>query len=266
MKNTMYLTIALLLVAGVIGVTWYVSEQNRSLPAESEQETGEQTVGGTRDVNGCLLPAGYAYDEDVQACVRSWELSEQEKVAAKTAVAEVGTGYALTVVQIRTFSGDRNYLVYLERGEERTQEKVYIKHGEVAEPEIVKLYFYDSSRDEISPGNPACARKGLVAVERGIVSDDPIADTINLLLSGNITAEEFTSYDLLNEFPLEGFELADYSLTSDGTLTLTFNDPTGATSGGSCRVSILWYQIEATALQFDEVKKVEYSPEELFQP
>lgn len=38
------------------------------------------------------------------------------------------------------------------------------------------------------------------------------------------------------------------------------------TNGGSCRAGILWFQIEATAKQFSEVKQVRFLPEELFQP
>ena len=52
----------------------------------------------------------------------------------------------------------------------------------------------------------------------------------------------------------------------DEVLTLEFNDPNGKTVGGSCRVGILWFQIEATAKQFPEVKEVRFLPEELFQP
>jgi len=43
-------------------------------------------------------------------------------------------------------------------------------------------------------------------------------------------------------------------------------DSNNATNGGACRVAILWYQIEATAKQFPNVKEVRYLPETLFNP
>ncbi|MFN3301828.1 MAG: hypothetical protein ACK413_02260 [Patescibacteria group bacterium] len=36
--------------------------------------------------------------------------------------------------------------------------------------------------------------------------------------------------------------------------------------GGACRVGILWFQIEETAKQFPGVEKVQFLPEEIFQP
>jgi hypothetical protein len=38
------------------------------------------------------------------------------------------------------------------------------------------------------------------------------------------------------------------------------------TTDGSCRVGILWAQIEATAEQFPGVNEVKFLPGELFQP
>jgi hypothetical protein len=64
---------------------------------------------------------------------------------------------------------------------------------------------------------------------------------------------------------LEGFALVSSELAG-GTLMLTFDDPQNKTSGGSCRVSILRAQIEATAKQFPGVNEVRFVPAELFQP
>ncbi|MCR4325346.1 MAG: hypothetical protein NUV59_00885, partial [Patescibacteria group bacterium] len=63
-----------------------------------------------------------------------------------------------------------------------------------------------------------------------------------------------------------GLNLVSAKLGEGGVLTLTFDDPQSLTSGGSCRAGILWFQIEATALQFPEVKQARFAPEELFQP
>ena len=121
----------------------------------------------------------------------------------------------------------------------------------------ILLYYYNPDKDKDESGNTKCSRDGLMVVEREIpITKTPIQDTINLLLKGEDSAE----------YPLEGFSLAEANLKADGTLILKFNDSLNKTSGGSCRAGILWFQIEATAKQFSEVKRVEFLPEYIFQP
>ncbi len=132
----------------------------------------------------------------------------------------------------------------------------------------VLLYYYNPLLDKDENGNIQCSEKGLIAIEREIpFTKTPIKDTLNLLLKGkeNLTPEDL-SEGITTEFPLEEFSLKELNLHSDRTLILQFEDPLNKTSGGSCRVKILWLQIEKTAQQFEEVKKVEFLPEELFQP
>lgn len=132
----------------------------------------------------------------------------------------------------------------------------------------VLLYYYNPEKDKDETGNTKCSKDGLVAIEREIpVSKTPIQDTINLLLKGkeNLTPSDLAQ-GITTEYPLEGFSLIEANLKEDGTLILKFNDPLNKTMGGSCRVAILWFQIEATAKQFPGVKKVQFLPEELFQP
>ena len=107
-----------------------------------------------------------------------------------------------------------------------------------------------------------------MAIEKEIsVSETPIKDVINLLLKGkeNLTKKEIEQ-GITTEYPLESFYLVEVNFKEDGTLILKFNDSLNKTSGGSCRVGILWFQIETTVKQFPEVKKVQFLPEELFQP
>jgi hypothetical protein len=129
----------------------------------------------------------------------------------------------------------------------------------------VKLYYYNPQVDKDATGNILCSRQGLVAVERQIPKTiTPIQDTIRLLISGQLNNSE-KAQGITTEYPLEGFSLKGASL-SNGVLTLEFQDPNNKTGGGSCRVGILWFQIEATAKQFPEVKSVRFLPEEIFQP
>jgi len=134
-----------------------------------------------------------------------------------------------------------------------------------SDSKTVKLYYYNPNLDRDKTDNILCSRKGLVAVERKIpISKTPIQDTIKLLIAGQLTEEE-KSQGITTEYPLEGFSLKSVSLKDD-VLTLEFEDPNYKTGGGSCRVGILWFQIEATAKQFSEVQEVRFLPEELFQP
>jgi len=136
--------------------------------------------------------------------------------------------------------------------------EVPVEFVEVPYREVL-LYYYN-------PENENCSREGLIAVKRKIpVSKTPIQDTIKLLLEGNLTQEEINQ-GISTEYPLKGFYLSGVNFKEDGTLILEFNDSLNKTSGGSCRAGILWFQIEATAKQFEGVKKVEFLPEELFQP
>lgn len=136
------------------------------------------------------------------------------------------------------------------------------------ESRIIKLYYYNPNLDRDENGNIMCSRQGLVAIERKVpISKTPIQDTLELLLKGNqnLTQNEIQQ-GITTEYPLEGLKLKSVNLKNDGTLILEFDDPLNKTSGGSCRVKILWLQIEETAKQFPEVKNVQFLPEELFQP
>jgi hypothetical protein len=129
----------------------------------------------------------------------------------------------------------------------------------------IKLFYYNPELDRDESGNTACSRLGLAAVERKIpITQTPIQDTIKLLLSGGLTDEE-RAQGVTTEYPLEGFSLKSASL-KNGVLTLEFDDPNNKTVGGSCRAGILWFQIEATAKQFPEIRRVLFLPEEIFQP
>ncbi|MGB9598656.1 MAG: GerMN domain-containing protein [Minisyncoccales bacterium] len=133
---------------------------------------------------------------------------------------------------------------------------------------VIKLYYYNPELDKDEEGNIKCSSNGLVAIEKKIpISAKIIEDTINLLLKGkeNLSEEEIQR-GITTEYPLADFSLSQIHLGENGILTLKFNDPQKKSSGGACRVRILWFQIEETAKQFPQVKKVQFLPEDLFQP
>jgi hypothetical protein len=55
-------------------------------------------IGGDRDAHGCLGPAGYSWNAEVGACIRSWELNEEQKKAAKIAIAPLS--FPVTVIEV----------------------------------------------------------------------------------------------------------------------------------------------------------------------
>jgi len=130
----------------------------------------------------------------------------------------------------------------------------------------VKLFYYNPGLDEDASGNILCSRQGIAPVTREIpATATPIKDTVSLLLKGELTDTERAD-GIETEFPLEGLALKDASLDDDGVLTLTFDDPNNKTSGGACRAGILWFEVEATAEQFAEVRNARFLPEDIFQP
>ncbi|PIY59946.1 hypothetical protein COY95_04365 [Candidatus Woesearchaeota archaeon CG_4_10_14_0_8_um_filter_47_5] len=57
-------------------------------------------IGGERDEHGCLGPAGYSWNEEVGACIREWELNEDQRRAAQIAVM-IQSYSPLTVTEVR---------------------------------------------------------------------------------------------------------------------------------------------------------------------
>ena len=128
----------------------------------------------------------------------------------------------------------------------------------------IKLFYYNPDQDKDASGNILCSSKGVVGVERVVPQDITPRAAIELLLRGELTVAERDS-GIETEYPLEGLELTNTEIR-DRTLVLTFDDALNKTTGGSCRVSILWLQIDATAKQFAGIDKVEANPGTLFQP
>lgn len=141
----------------------------------------------------------------------------------------------------------------------------YFQYVKLPQTQTVNLFYYNPSKDTDAEGNIMCSRAGLEAVVREVPkSKNLIEDTLHLLLNGELTETE-RERGIQTEYPLPGFTLLSSDL-QNGVLTLSFNDPQNKTTGGACRVGILWFQIESTAKQFPEVGEVRFLPAELFQP
>lgn len=57
-------------------------------------------IGGERDEHGCLVGAGYSWDEDLGACVRTWEIDQAQREGAKIAVDALGRQDGLTITHV----------------------------------------------------------------------------------------------------------------------------------------------------------------------
>jgi hypothetical protein len=135
-------------------------------------------------------------------------------------------------------------------------------------PQQVDLFYYDPDLDLDASGNIQCSPDGLAPIQRtvdgGLSGERLIEESILLLIAADLTENE-RAQGLTTEYPLDGLTLDKVDL-EDGVVTLSFSDPNFQTSGGACRVSILWLQIEQTVMQFEGVEQVQFEPAELFQP
>ena len=133
-------------------------------------------------------------------------------------------------------------------------------------PRTVELYYFNEVEDSTLPVEQQLNTSSIQPIQRTIrSSENIIADTIKVLIQGNLTEGE-QDEGFVTEFPNTSFELLDTKLDDMGTLTLTFNEVPWFTSGWSARMLILSKSIEKTALQFPEVNRVIFEPETLFQP
>ncbi len=150
--------------------------------------------------------------------------------------------------------------------EHADERRIPVQFTQVAtDTRAVQLYFYNPEKDKDAQGNILCSAKGLVAIERAIPrTTTPLADTIKLLLKGEVTSAE-RAQGITTEFPVSGFSFVSAAIRNN-IATVTFDDSQNRTTGGACRVAVLWAQIEATAKQFPSVTSVQYAPDELFQP
>ncbi len=91
----------------------------------------EPVIGGDRDVNGCLISAGYSFNQSVGACIRAFEMTPDIMKASKLAVDSIGSSYALTVASFNSYEEAGAYDIFLEQGVDRVKRTIYIKNWKV---------------------------------------------------------------------------------------------------------------------------------------
>jgi hypothetical protein len=112
-------------VAAIILVCGYV--QN-NVPSS---DNGIGHIGGQRDSHECLGPAGYSWNASIGACVREWELDQNQRNAAKIAVAPLS--FPVTVLSVAGLDRCPDcYLVTLQRNNNQEQITTRIEGGKIA--------------------------------------------------------------------------------------------------------------------------------------
>jgi hypothetical protein len=120
-KFLIFLIIAIILVGA--GVWGYFAWQNKY---------GETppVIGGDRDSGGCLIAAGYAFNDEVGACIREFEMTPDIKQAAKLAVDYAGREYGLTVISFNSYEESGAYDIFFRSGDNEAGEDIYIRNWE----------------------------------------------------------------------------------------------------------------------------------------
>lgn len=124
MSKKIILILIIILVAVVALYLW------AKMPAENN----ENLIGGDRDSGGCLIGAGYAFSDEVGACIREFEMTRDIKQAAKLAVDYAGREYGLTVVSFNSYEEFGAYDIFLQTNLMDVQRKtIYIRDGKASD-------------------------------------------------------------------------------------------------------------------------------------
>lgn len=277
-KKIVWLLIAVLIILG--GIYWYGASQEQAQPENSEKDfyTQEESLEIAKNWVKQESPT-YTYDGhdlelkesralDLVDCEDCYEfdftfISNHGGFGNREGqmVTQVITPHIITVT---VENGEVSQAVTDNKFDEMTAELRQSEEDiDSSQAQIVNLYYYNMTEEE-EDGQVDCDRESVLPVERVISGKEPIKETIELLLEGELKSQE-EEQGFETEFPHKEFKLRETNL-EDGTLTLTFYEVPGFTTGGSCRVNLLRAQIEKTALQFPEVEEVNIEPETLFQP
>jgi hypothetical protein len=87
-------------------------------------------IGGQTDIYGCLSGAGYSWNESIGACIREWELDNNQREAAKTAIMPLS--YYVTIVEVKKQECEGCYNVKLQRNDNREMSETRIENWSFA--------------------------------------------------------------------------------------------------------------------------------------
>lgn len=103
----------------------------------------EELIGGHQDKQGCLTGAGYSWDEDVSACIRTWELDDDKKDAAKLAISHLS--FPVTIINVDILRCTGCYDVKVQRNDNRETFIINLRDGKITESPEMTEYLCTSS-------------------------------------------------------------------------------------------------------------------------
>ncbi len=173
----------------------------------SLEKDSNEIIGGDKDEGGCLVAAGYSWSEDVGACIRSWELNENQKIASKIAVDYVGFENGLTIIEVLVAKCPGCFMITLQKGNDRFN---------------VEINNWEVEKKSMTPQE--CLDKGGRTVNI-VVGDTCLENEINLgevtgFISPNICCLEITDFDSCIEAGFPAMESYPRQC-NDGTRTWT---------------------------------------------
>ncbi len=131
MKNKGLLIVVVILIIAVIAaaiILYYPKENggNENNGVENGSDGDGGSIGGQEDSHGCLVGAGYSWNESIGACVREWELNSDARRAAEIAVAPLS--YYVTITEVNKQDCEGCYAVKLQRNDNRQMTEVNLKN------------------------------------------------------------------------------------------------------------------------------------------
>ena len=138
-KYLIFLLISFILVIVMFSIlSWITSNNSWESPDK---------IGGQTDEHGCLGPAGYSWNDDVNACIRNWELNDEQKNASKVATSHLS--FPVTIIEVNKLDGEGNYALKIQRNDNREILNVMISNWTSAYDyiEVKKNYCTDEQKN-----------------------------------------------------------------------------------------------------------------------
>jgi len=104
---------------------------NESSNIQKEEIESEFLIGGQRDEHGCLSPAGYSWNNNLGACIREWELKDNQRKAVQI-VSDI-LEYEFTVVEVVVGKCPGCFILKLQENDNREMFEIRLEDGKITE-------------------------------------------------------------------------------------------------------------------------------------